>query len=85
MGFLLALNDAVRGKRLGDPMPDSHAIEAMLQVPPALPACCRCGSVPLRTSLSLLLGSAHRSSSLCARFTALPVATSGTMCLNEEH
>jgi len=32
VGFLLALNDAVRGKALSDPCPASPAVDALLEV-----------------------------------------------------
>lgn len=38
VGFLLALNEAVRGKALSDPCPASPAVEALVQVR----ACCPC-------------------------------------------
>ena len=100
VGFLLALNDAVRGKRLGDPVPGSPAIEAMLQVPStsssaASAAACHCAPLPA-CCLALLITSAVIAQSwrqYCQSFwqslrkdlADLPIATSGTMYHTDEH
>ena len=43
MGFLLDLNEAVRGKALSDPCPASPAVEALLEV-------CLTGNLPVSVS-----------------------------------
>ena len=58
MGFLLALNDAVRGKALSDPCPASSAVEALVEAragPPAVLHCSQALPLPLNQSQLLSL------------------------------